>query len=171
MTSSKQVTGIINFANFGYIQLGAFDLTVNGSLTGGNTIAHVISDGIGFLKITAIGAGPVVFPIGADVATYNPVTVRSGGGADYSARVEVGLNPAIFNNNFAILRTWNLKSSATVAGVDIDLEYNGSQGGPSFNYAGFVEVGAFIGVSWNIIATGLTPTGTYLVNVNPVNVS
>ncbi len=105
------------------------NLTIgNNSITAPATIGftstrHVITNGTGMLKIPGIGAGPIIFPIGINATSWNPVTIAAGNGVDYSARVETGISPVIAFPTYGINRTWNLMASVVNPGVTVSFQY------------------------------------------------
>lgn len=135
------------------------------AISGGTVSAHIITDGTGLVTVPAIGAGPVVFPIGPDAASYNALTFTNGQGIDYAARVETGLNPNIAFPGIAVNRTWTVNSSVTPASpVGVQFQYANGEANPGFNYSSSVEVGKYIASTWNVIESNILPVGTYQVN-------
>ncbi len=123
VATDKTITGNVAMLPGTFIELGASNLTITGSLSGGSNLAYVRTNGTGSLHLLDIGAGPVVFPIGN--STYNPVSVANGSGADFSARVEDVLNDVQppFNTDKAINRTWHIVPTG-VLGVAPDVTFN-----------------------------------------------
>ena len=120
---------------------------------------YIVTDGNGYLKMSA-GTMPVVFPVGPDSISYNPVTITNGGGINYSIRVDTGINPMIAFPTYGINRTWNIFSSATSAvSATVRFQYNASEANPGCNPASTMEVLRFIPAAWNIISSDLIPSG------------
>lgn len=133
--------------------------------SGGSLGSHVITDGTGLLTVPAIGAGPVIFPVGPTAASYNPLRFSNGQNIDYSVRVETGINPNIAFPGIAVNRTWTINSSANpAAAVNVQFEYANGHANAGFNYSGNVEVGRYINPAWNVVQGGITPVGSYQVN-------
>ena len=51
--------------------------------------------------------------------------------------------------------------SATPSGADILFEYVAGEGNASFIYTNTLELGQYVPSNWNVIKTGIVPTGTY----------
>jgi hypothetical protein len=146
----------------GNITIGANNITVTGSVNG-TVASHIITNGTGKVISNAIGAGPVIIPVGPDATNYNPVTIANGQGANYSVSVATGINPAITNSNYAVNRTWNITPSVSVASnVAITLQYADAHGNSQFVPTAPVEIGRYTGTGWYIITppNGVTPLGT-----------
>ena len=162
MVSDKSVTGNIALLPNALLTLGNHHLTMTGNITGGNSGSHIVTNGSGKLVMNTVGGFPgASFPIGATAATYNPLVISNGGGLNYGARVETGINPAIAVPVRAVDRTWVVNPSANpVEHVNINFFYAAGEGNAGFNYGSTVELGLYTTV-WNVINTGLVPTGTY----------
>lgn len=127
-------------------------------VSGGSANSHIITNGTGLITIPAIGAGPVVFPTGADAATYNPVSFSNGLGLDYSVRVETDINPPLANPFAAVvLRTWTINSSATPGSpVPVTFQFENGEWSPSFVVSDPIEAGEHLAGVWNVIANNLS---------------
>jgi len=162
LTVNAAVNGSLTLTN-GNLSIANNDLRAT-AISGGALLSHIITDGSGLLTIPAVGAGPVVFPMGPDAASYNALTFTNGQGIDFSARVEIGINPNIAFPGIAVNRTWTINSSSTPAApVGVQFEYANGEANAGFNYTGSVEVGKYIAPTWNVIASGITPLGSYRV--------
>jgi hypothetical protein len=171
LTSDKTLTGEITLQPNSYIEPGIFDLTVTGTVTGGSATSFVRTLGTGKLTLSNVGASGKTFAIGN--LTYNPVfisNILTGEIADFSARVENGINPAISNPAYAVLRTWNITSAETLNDVTLSFGYFAGDGGALFNYTNSLEAAAYINGTWNIVQSGIIPLGTYQAIVSPVDV-
>ncbi len=164
MVSGKSVTGnIALLASNALITLGSFNLTMTGNISGGSSTSHVVTNGSGKLVLNNIaGATPRIFPVGANTTTINPMAIFNGGGFNYGARVEIGINPAIVGPLKAVNRTWFVTPSGTPGTVNTNFFYYAGDGNAGFNYTANLELGQYTGV-WNVIQTGLVPAGTYQV--------
>lgn len=153
--------------NAGNIALGNFNFTtpaVNQVGAASATANHVVTNGSGKLVIQNIGAGTVIFPIGASATTINPLAIFNGGGLNYGARVEIGINPAIAAPVKAVNRTWVVNPSGTPgSAVNVNFFYAAGDENASFSFVTTVELGFYTGV-WNVINTGLTQFGSYQVS-------
>ncbi|MBK9984671.1 MAG: hypothetical protein IPP15_20290 [Saprospiraceae bacterium] len=75
----------------GELSLGANNLTV--TAVTGTSSSFVVTDGSGALKVNAIGASDIVFPVGPTSGSYNPVTVNNAGTSDnFSIKVKTGFD-------------------------------------------------------------------------------
>lgn len=129
VTSDKIVHGNVNLLSTNtYIELGANDLNVTGTINGGSVTSYIRTDvNGGVLKLNSIDATAKVFPIGE--TTYNPLEISNGNNADYSARVRTGIvdpNGAIPTD--AVNRTWYIHASATTPGVTVKYQYSNNAG-------------------------------------------
>jgi hypothetical protein len=148
---------------------GNFILGVNNfsaaAVSGSATInTHVVTNGTGKLGIKNIGAAPVVFPVGANSNSVNPVTISNGNGVDYAVRVEQGFPVAIADPMKAVNRTWIILAATTPnATVDVSFAYSTGDGNASFSYTSAVDHGIYLpmGFGWNINQVGLPQLGTY----------
>ncbi|NOT52831.1 MAG: T9SS type A sorting domain-containing protein [Chitinophagaceae bacterium] len=151
MTTNKIISGDITFSGTSLIVLGNFDLTVSGFIGGYSNTAYVQTNGTGYLKMNSIG-GSRIFPIGT--STLTPVYIDNGNLADYSARVEDGINPPLalpINGIYAVQRTWNIFASATTAGVLVTYQYNVGEFGTGVNATDLMEILLYSGSAWSVI--------------------
>lgn len=156
MTSAKTVTGNITFLSNSYIDLGTNNLTVAGDITGGGSNAFVRTDGIGTLTFNNVTGK--TFPIGTGTS-YNPLVFSNGGGLNYSARVEVGINPIIAFPTYGINRTWNIRASSNAAGVNVTFQYESSHANVNVIVPEAMELLQNDGIAWSIIpGNGNLPT-------------
>ncbi len=164
-TPTKTINGNVNFLANSYLFLTDTDLTITGNITGTSSTAFFITNGLsnaGKLFRPNIGVTPVSFPIGFNAASYNPVIIANGSNLNYGAKVFNDIVPTpIFDNTKAVNRTWLILPSGIPAGaVDVTFSYGPGEGNTNFNYTSNVELGLYTGV-WNIIQTGILPSGTY----------
>lgn len=163
LASAKTINNNINLLNNTYFSLLGSDLTINGIITGGSATAHFVTNSLGKLIINNIGASLVDFPIGASIATYNPVSIQNGGGLNYGMRVELGINPAIAVPLSAVNRTWFISSGTPPGTVDITFNYAAADCNANWMPPpATLELGQYTGV-WNVVQTGLTQSGSYQV--------
>lgn len=87
-----------------------------GTQVGGSSSSYVVTDNNGVYKRMQLANSTAYpFPVGPSLTSYNPATINYTGTVDdFSARVEVGLNPTTGNDPFFVNRTWNI--AETVAG-------------------------------------------------------
>ena len=151
----------------GNLTLGNFDFTtpvINQVSAASATANHVVTNGTGKLIIQNVGATTIIFPIGASATTYNPISLQNGGGVNYGARVVIGISPTIVVPLNAVNRTWFVTPNGGVPPtVNIIFNYAAGEANTGFNYTSNLELGLYAGIAWNVIRTGLTPTGAYQV--------
>lgn len=160
--ATRVTGGTLTFIAGNFI-LGANDFTT--SAAGGYTATqHVVTNSTGKLTMTNIGVTPTVFPIGANTTTINPIVIFNGNNVDYSARVEIGLNPTIAYPIIAVNRTWTVRA-ATTPGVTVNVNffYSAGHGNANFDYVATVDHGIYAGTAWGINQTGLVQAGSYQV--------
>ncbi len=159
MTSSKTIMGDINLSGNSTIVLGAFDLTVSGYFSGYGTTAYVQTNGAGYLKILTV-TGPRAFPVG--YSSWNLVNINNGNSADFSVRVEDGINPPISFPTYGINRTWNIFASANTSAVEVGFQYATADANPGVNPGvDLMEVLLYSLGAWSVTPnnTNITPTG------------
>ena len=83
LISGAKIGTDLKFTN-GRIILGANDLTMSNvaTVTNYNNNQFVVTDGLGKLIKTGLGAGGFTYPVGNSALTYNPVTITNSGAAD-----------------------------------------------------------------------------------------
>ncbi len=146
----------------GHITLGNNNLVMTGGSMG-TVASHIITNGTGVVTGNNVGTASVVFPVGPDAASYNPVMIANGGGRNYSVRVATGINPAIFNAARAINRTWNITvNTAPAAPASVTFGYADAHANASATPSANMEVGRHNGTAWLVItpAGGVAPFGT-----------
>lgn len=157
MTSSKVIIGDVALVGSSTVVLGSNGLTVSGTISGYGPTAYIRTNGSGFLKMNGI-AGTRVLPVG--YSNLNAVYINFGNGADYSARVEDGINPAIAFPTYGINRTWNIFASVITAGVEVTFWYYTADANPgALPQPQAMEVLMYSGAAWSV-----TPNN---VNINP----
>lgn len=161
--ASRNIAGQLSLASGNFI-LGANNFTA-AAVSGAATInTHVETNGTGKLGIKNIGSAPVIFPVGANATSVNPVTISNGNGVDYAVRVELGFPVAIADPLKAVNRTWIIQSATTPnATVDVSFAYSSGDGNAAFSYTSAVDHGIYLpmGFGWNINQAGLPQLGTY----------
>ena len=107
LSASTAVTGSVNFTN-GMFLLGNNTLTT-ASVVGSSSSKYFVTDGTGALKINNVGVGSTVFPIGASINTYNPVTLNNSGTSDnFSVRVKGSLDNAPVDPDKIVNKQWTI---------------------------------------------------------------
>ena len=159
MVAPKIITGDVTFSGTTNIFLGNNDLTVSGSIAGYGTSSYVHTNGTGYLKMNTIG-GTRVFPVGA--SSFNALYVNNGSNADYSVRVEDGINPVIAFPTYGINRTWNVYSSTPTTGVQLSFQYAAADANPGATpQPQPMEILMYSGSAWSITTgnSSINPTG------------
>lgn len=146
--------------NGGYLLLGTRNAVVAGTATG-SAASYVRTDNSGVLTLSGISAART-FPVGN--ATYNPLTLSSGDGLNWSVRVldVVNNTAAPFNVNKAVLRTWEVTPSGAVSGATLEFQYNdgnAAQLGTAFNTGAAMQVWHYEASGWNPAGNAVTPSG------------
>ncbi len=99
----------------GKIVLGACNLTVTGSITGGSSSCYIATTGTGKLY-QSVGAGAtVLLPIGTSTSSYDPATVTPTGATVITAGVSATLSGTAPASSYYHPREWNISSSSTSA--------------------------------------------------------
>jgi len=123
LAGNTTLSGNLTLTN-GKVVLGANDLTVNGTITGGSSTNYIQTDGSGALTVNNITTGKTL-PIGN--AKYNPLIIENGSGHNWTAKVADGLvaDPG-FPTNKAVLVTWNITPSVNppAAGADLTFQFD-----------------------------------------------
>ena len=159
VTSNKTVTGDISLISTNtYVDLGGNNLTVSGTITGGGANAYIRTSGAGSLIHTAVTTK--TFPIGN--TSYNPLVISNGNSADFTARVENGINPGIAFPTFGINRTWSIHASAVTPNVGVVFQYaTADANAGALPQAQPMEILQNTGGVWSILSgnTNINPGG------------
>ncbi len=160
MISNKTATGDISLLADSYVDLGTYNLTVTGTVSGGASNSFIKTSGTGYLKLNTVATK--TFPIGN--TSYNPIIITNGGGVnDYYARVATGINnPAVAFPTYGINRTWYIAASAVTPGVTVTYQYAAADMGAGILPTDQVEILQSDYTAWSIIAgnTGISQAGT-----------
>ncbi|HMK26824.1 MAG TPA: T9SS type A sorting domain-containing protein [Chitinophagaceae bacterium] len=167
LISNKTVTGDIVLyapATSVLVDLGTFNLTVSGTITGGSSARYIKTSGAGVLKLSAIAPAAFKdFPIGN--TSYNPLRITNGSlsAADFNARVETGINnPSIAFPTYGVNRTWYIGASAITANVTVRYQYAAAELGINISPSDLVEILQSDYATWSIIPgnTGISQVGS-----------
>ncbi|MBN8674013.1 MAG: T9SS type A sorting domain-containing protein [Chitinophagales bacterium] len=144
----------------GKITLGNFNLTAT-TVTGGDAVNYIVTDGTGGLTLNSIDVAPKTFPVGH--SRYNPVIIENGSNVNWKVVVTDGLtaDPG-FNTNKAVLLSWNITPSVNppAGGADITFQFDETtQVGASFSLAEAVQAwrrpfGAWLAVGAPVSVNG-----------------
>ena len=109
----------------------------SGVQIGGNPNSFVTTNGTGvFQRMQVIKSSEYEFPIGPTLTSYNPAFITYSGTTDnFSARVEIGLNPTTGSDASFVNRTWNV-SENIAGGTNAFMKFqwqNASHENTSFN--------------------------------------
>jgi hypothetical protein len=114
------------------IQAGNYNLTIGGTVTGGNASNYIQTNGSGLIKKNIPAGNLFTFPVGN--SAYNPVTItnNSGGIDEFTVSIldEVyanGSNGAAVTGT-RIQRTWNIGKASANGGSGIDFIFNWNSG-------------------------------------------
>lgn len=155
----------------GNIDIGTNDISVTGASTGSAT-SYIKTSSTGLLKLLNV-TGLRNAPIGE--STYNPITVTSTDGYDWSTRVEdvLGIDDPVFQPNAtgAVTRQWYAYPSTIppASNAVVTFQYNDgdvTQIGTTFDPNKLVQVwrkinnGSPWGADWIAVNTTQAPTGT-----------
>jgi gliding motility-associated-like protein len=161
----------------GYTQLNATDLIFNSgaTITGASANCYVYTTGTGSLVMKAVGAGPVVAPIGRNIGNvfihYNPVTITNGGGFDYAikANATAPTGTGILNTTKVIRCQWDITPSGNATNVGLKFQYITGQG---VSGGTFSETGMQRGLHYNSGTSTWEAIGTSVASgTNPYTVS
>lgn len=166
LSSAKTINGNIALLANSFVALGAFDLTVTGTISGGSTTSYIRTNGLGSLilnNITALRDAPI------GNSTYNPLVITNSSGHNWTLRVEDVLPTVIdpifaANADKALMRIWHITPSTipTLTGADIIFQYDETdltQLGPSFVPGANVQVWRLQGTDWIAASVTQIPGG------------
>jgi trimeric autotransporter adhesin len=165
MVTLDAANGMVNdltFTGGGKLQLGANNLTVNGTLTADAAVGYVVTNGAGKLR-QAIAAGATkTFPIGGSSTTYSPVVATPTTATTFGASVSNTIDPThtIVPTAAALVgsREWDF-SSSTPSATTLALTPNDGRTNPT----GSVKFAQWNGTRWLDVAASFaagTWTGT-----------
>jgi hypothetical protein len=125
--------GNITFNGSGkLIQAGNFNLTIDGTVTGGNASNYIQTNGSGLIKKNILTGNSFIFPFGN--SAYNPVTITNNSGGVDEFTVSIldefyanGSNGAAVTGS-RIQRTWNIGKANANGGSGIDFVFNWNSG-------------------------------------------
>lgn len=122
----------------GKLELGAHNLVITGSSSGGSSTDYIKTNGTGTVTIQAISAAAKNFPVGN--STYNPLVIANGSSHHWTVKVKDELTGVLgpYNTDRAVLRTWVITPSTNppAAGPDLIFQWDGtdpSQVGPLYD--------------------------------------
>jgi hypothetical protein len=163
LASDLVVSGQLDLQS-GFIALGAGDLSVSGSVSGGTSSSYVVTSGQGYLMLDVYAGGSGSFyPVGTAVH-FNPVTLTQTAGsasgmfgvsamAGVLANGSTGANMA--DHTSVVNTSWMVMAEAS-ASADIDLtmtvEWAAQQAVNSFN-AAQAYISHYVNGAWDVAAS------------------
>ncbi len=173
ISDNKVINGNVSLVSTGtYVELGASNLTITGTVTGGSATSYIRTNGTGSFilnNITALRDAPI------GRSTYNPLTITHADGLNWTLRVEdaVAVADPTFAANVAkaVQREWHITPSTNppATGADIVFQWDDSdpsQVGGLYNNAENVQIwhevsqGSPWGDDWLAVGTAQAATGT-----------
>ena len=159
-------SGNVSFTGGGKLLLGANDLTVNGTVTGGAIAGYVVTNGAGKLTqpATPIGA---LFPIGQSATSYDPVAIKPASTQSFGARVgaqTTALGTSPMNPGAVVNAEWDITGTAGTVDlvfVSAALNKDGSATRPTIGTTGII--GHFSGGVWEGFVSTYLATNTWAI--------
>jgi hypothetical protein len=149
LTLAKPIIALGNVVmTSGMLDLGAYDMTVTGTMSGSAT-SYIKTSGIGQVKKVVAGT-QVAFPVGN--SSYNPLLLTNSGTSDtYGVNVLDDAVTAALAPAYAVNRRWQISELVAGGGnLAVIPQYNTADGqGASYNAASPVYVGLYVPTSWS----------------------
>lgn len=158
----------------GYLQINNYTVTLTypGLIQAVATpTPRIVTNGSGELNIKTIAnTNSITFPVAGSSSTYNPVLIKNTSGStfDFRMRVENAINPPIGYPLIGLNRTWTFTPSTTPASVDATFYYFNGDGNAGFVNTNTLELGQNISSVWNVVKTGIIPSGSYQAAVTSI---
>ncbi len=168
------VNGILGL-NAGNILLGANNLTVAGTLSGGSSAGYIATNGTGLLKINGVGATGKTFPVGPSTTLYHPATVTNTGTLDNFSVNVASTAPSCALAAESVTARWII-TEETVGGSNcsISLNYTGAATGATYSAAAAKVVdcgGSGPTYYGNGSVTGTIASGTGFTSFSPFGIT
>ena len=152
LSNSATVSGTLNLTS-GNLTLGAYNLTLSGSLSGGSSASYIVSEGTGTL-IQNVSTTSKTFPVGT-ATDYMPVSFSSGTAVNFNVRTKTpsGTPP----NSVTLSSVWEITAASGTPTITPVFTWtvgvNNSLGTPNtlYKYNG----------SWTDASLPPASTGTY----------
>jgi hypothetical protein len=148
----------------GKVLLNNFNLGV-GSVYNADNTKYVVTNGTGSLALASTGS--VVFPIGPNTTSYNPLTITGGGAVPvlYNALVTTPIFPALATTaalNAAINRQWaiGIVSGTPTSNPDVTFQYNDGDAGSNCTPANNMDIATYNPFNWALLQGNKTPVGS-----------
>lgn len=182
--SSAKIRSTLQFNN-GHIFLQNNTLVVGdgnpGIITGYDSVHYIVtgSAGTGVLVRENIRNGNswVIFPIGSDVNTYTPLSLRSRvtQGDDFHARVSAGVRKDLFTGadlrNEGVNKTWEIgkRNRPNVDDVEVSIQHlNADEGNQFTANRQYSYISQYTSAGWDTAYPQITPANGYLTSGTPL---
>ncbi len=157
----------------GNLFLGANNLTLSGttSVFGAAAGKCIVTNGAGGV-VQSVALTSVVYPVGPNATTYNPVTL-TGTGAHVTDNFTVSVadtnNPSTDNDNIAVKRTWKISEQvATGSDVNIALQWDLANAGSGLDTT-IAIVYSYNGAAYAELTSNISVGSPYISTANNVN--
>ncbi|MBL7726919.1 MAG: T9SS type A sorting domain-containing protein [Dinghuibacter sp.] len=173
LNSPLTINGTLGFNN-GNIVLGAHTLTVAGTISGASATGYAVTNGAGALKINAVGATNVLFPVGPSTTAYHPATLNNSGTTDNFSVNVVAAAPPCVDAASSVTATWNITEEITGgSNCTISLNYTGAATGGTYAAAAakVADCGGAPPYYSNGSVTGTVATGTGFTSFSPFGIT
>ncbi len=165
-TNPATVTNTLTFTGAGNkLQLGTLNLTVGSQIVNSNSAMFVITDGIGKLIASTVGATAFTFPIGVSASSYTPLSISQTGTAlSLGARIQnqvlsngttgAALTSGVVNKSWIVTEE---NVPTTTKNLTLTMQWTGS---PAEQLTGFNPSQCGIsrwlsGSAWDLLSSGL----------------
>ena len=161
LLTSENVSHNLIFTNGKFI-LGTNNLTT-AAISGGSSSSYAVTNSSGVLKINAVGANDILFPVGPSTSNYNPVTINNAGTSDnFSVKVQTSFDNAPYDATKVVNSQWTVSKDGTVTSNNVYLKYqwnSSTDQAASFNNSGSVVIGHY-GGPWDEKSATVSNTGS-----------
>ena len=173
LNTSATVTGSVNFSN-GMLLLGNNVLSTT-SVVGSSSSKYFVTNGTGALKISNVGVGSTVFPIGSSITSYNPVTLNNSGTSDnFAISVKESLDNAPVDPAKIVNKQWTITEDvAGGSNLAASFGWISADQASGFNSASAIALINFNNGSWAETLATQSGAGTlvspYLASVSNIS--
>jgi pectin methylesterase-like acyl-CoA thioesterase len=160
LSGSVNVTNALTLTN-GHLILGSNNITT-ASVVGASSAKYVVTNGTGALKITNVGAGSNLFPVGTSINAYNPATLNNAGTADnFSVSVKNTIDNPVPNPSAVVNKQWTItEETAGGSNVTVSLSWTTADQAAGFNPSNATSIMRWNGTSWEARPATITGAGT-----------
>lgn len=157
--------------NSGKVVLGNYNLST-ATIPAAGATTFAATTGTGALTIKAVGATPVLFPVGNSLTNYTPMTIANGNGDDFSVRVQNTFDVPVMDPTKVVNLQWTVSKTGAQTGNHVTLspQWNAGDEGTyvrtNTTYLGHASAGNV----WDERPTVSLPTGSnpYTTTINNV---